>query len=63
MLILVISLIINGGSKTTDKNGAVAIAEGRVQPTEWISVTKAGYTYSGHIRFNQPKPIRIVFKK
>ena len=58
-----ISLSINGSSSLTDKNGAVNISEGGVQATEWISVTKAGYIDSGHIKFNQPKPIRITLTK
>lgn len=52
----------NVGSKLTDKNGKVEVPTGLIQKTAWISVTKAGYIGSGHINFDQPKPIKITLK-
>ena len=58
-----VSLSISGSSKFTNKDGAVHIGEGGVQPTAWISASKVGYLGSGQIGFDQPKPIRVVLKK
>ena len=57
-----ITLSMNLAPKLTDKDGKVQITKGAIQKTEWISVTKSGYVHSGHINFNQPKPIKVVLK-
>ena len=57
-----ITLSMNLASKLSDKDGKVEIPKGGLQKTEWISVTKAGYVSSGHINFDQPKPIKVTLK-
>ena len=57
-----ITLSMNLASKLTDNDGKVEITKGAIQKTEWISVTKTGYASSGHIKFNQPKPIKVILK-
>jgi hypothetical protein len=57
-----ITLSMNLASKLTDKDGKVEIPKGAIQKTEWISVTKSGYVSSGHIKFDQPKPIKVILK-
>lgn len=57
-----ITLSMNLAPKLTDKDGKVEITNGAIQKTEWISVTKAGYVSSGHIEFDQPKPIKVILK-
>ena len=57
-----ITLSMNLASKLTDKDGKVEITKGAIQKTEWISVTKTGYVNSGHIKFDQPKPIKVILK-
>ena len=57
-----ITLSMNLASKLTDEDGKVEITKGAIQKTEWISVTKAGYASSGHIKFDQPKPIKVILK-
>ena len=55
-----ITLSMNLPAKLTDKDGKIEITKGAIQKTEWISVTKAGYVSSGHIKFDQPKPIKVT---
>ncbi len=52
----------NLASKLTDREGNVEVSKEAVQKTEWIRVTKAGYVSSGHIKFDQPKPIKVTLK-
>ena len=53
---------VNLPPKLSDENGEVEISKGGIQKTEWISVSKAGYVSSGHIKFDQPKPIKVTLK-
>ena len=55
-----ITASMNLGSKLTDEDGMVEIPKRSIQKTEWISVTKTGYVSSGHIKFDQPKPIKVT---
>ena len=58
-----VSLSINYSELKTNKKGEVSISW-KVQPVEWISVSKKDYEATGHIQYRgEKRPVKVVLKK